>query len=109
MSTSSDPLDRDNGAVTEHLIALPERDDAERIAEDLRGEGFTEVRVVREELAGEDDAEAAEWVVYVREEMVADESGPVGQALKERFAALAEEHGGWYDEPRSAGPSAAAR
>lgn len=85
--------------MTEHLIVLPDRDDAERIAEELRDEGFTEVRVVREALAGEDDSEAHEWAIYVREEMVADDSGPVGQGLKERFAALAEEHDGWYDAP----------
>ena len=69
----------------------------DKLYEDLRDEGFTEVRVVREALAGEDDSEDHEWAVHVREEMVADESGAVEQGLRERFAALAEEHDGWYD------------
>lgn len=84
--------------MTEHLIVLPERDVAEDIADDLREEGFTEVRVVRLELAGEDDAEAAEWGVHVVEEMVEDETGAVAKGLRERFEALAEEHDGWYDD-----------
>lgn len=86
--------------MTEHLIVLPDRDDAERLADELREEGFTEVRVVREALAGEDDSEDHEWAIYVREEMVDDDTGPVAEGLKERFAALAEERDGWYDEPK---------
>lgn len=78
-------------------MVFPDRDDAERIADDLRDEGFTEIRVVREALAGEDDGEAHEWAVIVREEMVEDDTGAVGQGLRDRFAALAEEHDGWYD------------
>ncbi len=84
--------------MTEHLIVLPERDTAQEIADDLRDEGFTEVRVVRMELAGEDDAEEAEWGVHVVEEMVEDESGAVARGLRDRFEALAEEHHGWYDD-----------
>jgi precorrin-6B methylase 1 len=84
--------------MTEHLIVLPERDTAEEIADELREEGFTEVRVVRMELAGEDDAEAAEWGVHVVEVMVEDETGAVANGLRERFEALAEEHDGWYDD-----------
>lgn len=83
--------------MSEHLMVFPDRDDAERIADDLREEGFTEVRVVREALAGEDDGEAHEWAVHVHEEMIADEAGAVEKALRERFAALAEEFDGWYD------------
>lgn len=83
-------------------MVFPDRDDADRIADDLRDEGFTEVRVVREALAGEDDGEAHEWVVLVREEMIVDESGAVEHGLRDRFAALAEEFDGWYDpDPRS--------
>ena len=73
--------------MSEHLMVFPDRDDADRIAEDLRDEGFTEVRVVREALAGEDDSEDHEWAVHVREDMVADESTAVAQGLRERFAA----------------------
>ena len=46
--------------MTEHIVVLPDREVAERIAAELRDEGFTEVRVERESLAGEDDAEAVE-------------------------------------------------
>ncbi|PKW27692.1 ribonuclease E inhibitor RraB [Phycicoccus duodecadis] len=83
--------------MTEHLLVFPDRETADEVAAGLADEGFTEVRVVREALAGEDDAEAHEWAVLVREEMVVDESRPVEQGLRDRFAALAEEHGGWYD------------
>jgi hypothetical protein len=83
--------------MSEHLLVFPDRDTADEVASGLADEGFTEVRVVREALAGEDDAEDHEWAVYVREEMVADESGPVEGGLRDRFAALADEHGGWYD------------
>lgn len=90
--------------MTQHLMVFPDRDDAERIADDLREEGFTEVRVVREALAGEDDGEDHEWAVHVREEMITDESGAVEHGLRDRFAALAEEFDGWYDpDPESRG------
>lgn len=86
--------------MTEHIVVLPDRDVAERIAAELRDEGFTEVRVERESLAGEDDAEAVEWAVYVREDNVADDPGAATEnGLRERFEALAAEHDGWYDKP----------
>ena len=83
--------------VTEHLLLFPERETADEIATELDEEGFTEVRVLRVAHAGDDDAEDAEWAVHIREEMVDDPSGPVESGLRERFAALAEERGGWYD------------
>jgi hypothetical protein len=83
--------------VSEHLLVFPDRAVAEEVAEELADEGFTEVRVLREALAGEDDGEAHEWAVYVREEHVVDESRPVAQGLRDRFEALVEERGGWYD------------
>ncbi|MFI7614291.1 hypothetical protein ACIBP6_23960 [Nonomuraea terrae] len=49
------------------LLVFGERDDAEKVAETL-GEWFPELgepRVVRETLAGEDDAEDAQWLVVV--------------------------------------------
>jgi len=86
--------------VTEHLIVLPDRDLAEQIAAELREEGFTEVRVEREALAGEDDAEAVEWAVHIREDNVVDDPGSGAESgLRERFEALADEHDGWYDKP----------
>jgi len=88
--------------VTEHLLLFPDRATAEQIGSDLADEGFTEVRVLRVANAGEDDGEAHEWGVHIREEMVTDESGPVEGGLRDRFTALAEEHDGWYDpEPTS--------
>lgn len=87
--------------MSEHLLVFPDREVAEEVASELKGEGFTEVRVVREALAGEDDSQDHEWAVHVVEEMVADESGPVEGGLRDRFSALVEERGGWYDpEPR---------
>jgi hypothetical protein len=83
--------------MSEHLLVFQERDVAERVAADLADDGFSEVRVVREALSGEDDSESHEWAVYVVEEMVADETGPVESGLRDRFEALAEEHDGWYD------------
>ncbi|MEU6787089.1 hypothetical protein ABZ912_48545 [Nonomuraea angiospora] len=50
-----------------HLLVFGERDDAEEVAETL-GEWFPALgvpRVVRETLAGEDDAEDAQWLVVV--------------------------------------------
>ena len=82
--------------MTEHLIVLSDRDLAERIAAEHRAEGFTEVRVEREALAGE----AVEWAVHVREDNVVDDPGnPTESGLRERFEALAAEHDGWYDKP----------
>lgn len=83
--------------MTQHLIVLPDRDVAQQIADDLLDEGFTDARVVRMPLAGDDDADEAEWGVHVLETNVVDESRPVEQGLRARFQALADEHGGWYD------------
>lgn len=83
--------------MSEHLVVFPDRDTAEEVAETLVEEGFTAARVVRMPLAGEDDAEADEWGVHVVEENVVDESRPVARGLRDRFAALAAEHDGWYD------------
>jgi hypothetical protein len=93
---------RHTRGVSEHLLVFPDRETADDVAAELEHEGFSAVRVVREALAGEDDSEDHEWAVHVVEEMVADESGPVESGLRDRFSALAEEHGGWYDpEPRT--------
>jgi hypothetical protein len=74
---------------SQHLIVLPERADAETLAEELEAEGLLDVRVVREALAGEDDSEAHERAVYVRT--------PSDSAYAVRFEALAAAHDGWYD------------
>ncbi|MFI6599778.1 hypothetical protein ACIBHX_26320 [Nonomuraea sp. NPDC050536] len=69
------------------LLVFPERDDAEEVARRL-GERYPELgapRVVRETLAGEDDAEDAQWVV---------EADGFDPAVVE---ALAWEHDGWVE------------
>lgn len=71
----------------EHLLVLPERDDALSLAAELTELGLADVRVHREALAGEDDAEDVEWAVYA--------VSPPG--WRERLSDLAEAHEGWYD------------
>lgn len=92
--------------MSEHLLVFPDRDTADQVAEELSGEGFTEVRVIRGAPAGRGPrragaaaggSQAHAWAVHVREENVVDESRPVAQGLRDRFEALAEERGGWYD------------
>lgn len=85
---------------SEHLIILPDRETAEEIAEELREEGFEHVRVVREAARTEEDDEDHEWAVYVLDTRLPDTSGGGAyEGLRERFTDLAQEHGGWYDEP----------
>lgn len=73
------------------LITLPEREDAEELAEELRDQGYEPCAVHRDLLAGEDDDEDADWVVEVR-------TGPHGgpAAFEEpHLASLAEDYGGF--------------
>lgn len=79
--------------VIEHLLLFGDRDIAEEVAADLASDGFTELRVVRQALAGEDDAEAHEWAVYIRDER----TGVDEDAERARLADLAHEYDGWYD------------
>lgn len=73
----------------EHLLILPDRGDAEELAEQLTEAGHLEVRVMREALAGEDDSEDHEWAVHVVTETdVSDE-----------MFSLATAYDGWYDTP----------
>ena len=84
--------------MTEYLMLFPERDVAEEIADDLRiDDEFSDVRVVREALAGEEDDEDHEWGVYVRQDTIDDPASAVARALAERFEKLAAEHDGWLD------------
>lgn len=62
----------ENGPVSDvrHVLVLPDRDAAEEAAQAL-GERFgidEEPRLVRDALAGEDDAEDAQWLVVLRDE-----------------------------------------
>ncbi|MEV8637397.1 hypothetical protein AB0395_37735 [Streptosporangium sp. NPDC051023] len=77
-----------------HLLVFAEREDAEEVA-DLVAEEFPLAgapSVVRETLAGEDDAEDAQWLVVVEDP---DEALPP-EALA-RLEALAEEYDGWRE------------
>ena len=85
--------------MTEYLMLFPERDTAEEIAEELREDDeFTEVRVIREALAGEEDDEDHDWGVYVRQETIDDPASAVARALAERFEKVAQDNGGWLDD-----------
>lgn len=85
----------DNGRVSDvrHVLVLPDRDAAEEVAEALR-ERFgvaEEPRIVRDALAGEDDAEDAQWLVVLR-----DEDGRLDPGALDEFAG---EWEGWREEP----------
>ncbi|MEV5309497.1 MULTISPECIES: hypothetical protein [unclassified Streptomyces] len=76
-----------------HVLVLPDRDAAEEVAEAL-GERFSldeEPQLVRDALAGEDDAEDAQWLV-----VVADAEGRLDARELDEFAG---EWDGWREEP----------
>ncbi|HLL32870.1 hypothetical protein ACIG0D_02665 [Streptomyces sp. NPDC052773] len=76
-----------------HVLVLPDRDAAEEVAEAL-GERFgldEEPQLVRDALAGEDDAEDAQWLV-----VVADEAERLDPRELDEFAG---EWDGWREEP----------
>ncbi|MEV7013893.1 hypothetical protein [Streptosporangium sp. NPDC051022] len=77
-----------------HLLVFAEREDAEEVA-DLVAEEFPGTgtpSVVRETLAGEDDAEDAQWLVIVED----PEEALPAEALA-RLEDLAEEYEGWRE------------
>ncbi|MEU9984398.1 hypothetical protein [Streptomyces sp. NPDC050856] len=76
-----------------HVLVLPDRDAAEEAAEELGARfGVTEEpQLVRDALAGEDDAEDAQWLVVVE-----DPDGRLAAAELDDFAA---EWEGWREEP----------
>ncbi|NEE10591.1 hypothetical protein G3M58_29565 [Streptomyces sp. SID7499] len=76
-----------------HVLVLPDRDAAEEVVEALR-ERFAvveEPQLVRDALAGEDDAEDAQWLVVLRDE---DERLDPAE-----LDGLAHEWEGWREEP----------
>lgn len=79
-----------------HILVLPDRDAAEEVARQLAPEGWDEaasddsgIQLVREELAGEEDAEDAQWLV------VLDDPGQLHSP--DALDALAHEHDGWLE------------
>ncbi|MFJ3903497.1 hypothetical protein [Streptomyces sp. NPDC090025] len=76
-----------------HVLVLPDRDAAEEVAEELPGRfGLgEEPQLVRDALAGEDDAEDAQWLVVVE-----DPDGRLDPAALDELAA---EHEGWLEAP----------
>lgn len=79
--------------MSEHLLVFPDRETADEVAGELEEQGYADVRVVREALAGEDDSEAHEWAVLV----VVEGGLGAGTGVGQRLAVVAEERGGWYD------------
>lgn len=76
-----------------HVLVLPDRDAAEEALEAL-GDRFgldEEPQLVRDALAGEDDAEDAQWLVVLR-----DSDGRLVPAELDEFAG---EWDGWREEP----------
>lgn len=76
------------GAV---LVTLPDREDAVELAEQLLEQGYEPCRVHRDMLAGEDDAEDADWVIEVL-------TGPHGGPAvfdEPHLGLLAEDYGGF--------------
>jgi hypothetical protein len=83
----------DTGAVSDvrHVLVLPDRDAAEEVAELLtaRFPLREEPHLVRDALAGEDDAEDAQWLVVVE-----DTGGGLDTTALD---ALAAEFEGWLE------------
>jgi hypothetical protein len=77
------------------LLVLPDRDAAEETAEELGATqpDIGELEIVRDALAGEDDAEDAQWLVVVE----APDTGWT-PALLHALDAIAAEHEGWREE-----------
>ncbi|MEV0320456.1 hypothetical protein ACIBKX_04580 [Streptomyces sp. NPDC050658] len=76
-----------------HVLVLPDRDAAEEVAGELtdRFRVAEEPQLVRDALAGEDDAEDAQWLVVVED--------PEQRLDPTDLDALAAEHEGWLEAP----------
>ncbi|MFD7340519.1 hypothetical protein ACFV98_31720 [Streptomyces violascens] len=79
--------------VTRHVLVLPDRDAAEDVATELTDLfGLAEEpQLVRDALAGEDDAEDAQWLVVVED--------PDARLDPKALDTLAAEHDGWLESP----------
>ncbi|MGA4848805.1 hypothetical protein ACOBQB_22060 [Streptomyces sp. G5(2025)] len=76
-----------------HVLVLPDRDAAEEVAEELpaRFGVAEEPQLVRDALAGEDDAEDAQWLVVVED--------PDSRLDRTALDELAAAHEGWLEAP----------
>ncbi|MER6910920.1 hypothetical protein ABT354_04500 [Streptomyces sp. NPDC000594] len=76
-----------------HVLVLPDRDAAEEVAQELADRfGVTEEpQLVRDALAGEDDAEDAQWLVVVED--------PSGRLEPTALDDLAADFDGWLETP----------
>jgi hypothetical protein len=74
-----------------HVLVLPDRDTAEEVAAELPARFALpeEPRLVRDALAGEDDAEDAQWLVVVED--------PDSRLDPAALDALAAAHEGWLE------------
>ncbi|MBH5334800.1 hypothetical protein IHE55_08320 [Streptomyces pactum] len=75
-----------------HVLVLPDREAAEEVAEALTDlyAPDDEPRLVRDALAGEDDAEDAQWLVVVED--------PAGRLVEAELHELAERYEGWLED-----------
>ncbi|HEY9367989.1 hypothetical protein [Streptomyces sp.] len=76
-----------------HVLVLPDRDAAEEVVEELadRFGVADEPQLVRDALAGEDDAEDAQWLVVVED--------PDSRLDPTALDAFAGEYEGWLETP----------
>ncbi|MFB9521113.1 hypothetical protein [Streptomyces cremeus] len=76
-----------------HVLVLPDRDAAEEVAQELPDRFGTvkEPQLVRDALAGEDDAEDAQWLVVVED--------PEERLDPAALDALAAAYEGWLEAP----------
>ncbi|MFD4696849.1 hypothetical protein [Streptomyces niveus] len=76
-----------------HVLVLPDRDAAEEVAGELadRFGVLEEPQLVRDALAGEDDAEDAQWLVVIE-----DARARLDPVALDAFAA---EYEGWLEAP----------
>ncbi|GAA3381421.1 hypothetical protein GCM10017750_43380 [Streptomyces racemochromogenes] len=84
----------ENGRVNvRHVLVLPDRDAAEEVAQEAvdRFGLPEEPQLVRDALAGEDDAEDAQWLVVVED--------PAERLDATSLDELAAEYEGWLEAP----------
>ena len=73
------------------LVILPDRDEAEELADELLADGWGPCAVHRDMLAGEDDAEDVDWVI----EVTTAPDGTPASAHRDELDDLAERHDGF--------------